>query len=314
MGNQQPAVRKKRRSKTLIKTNLQLSILALPAFLLLLVFSYLPMGGLVLAFKKYNVVDGIFGSPWCGWANFEFFFSSQDAARVLRNTLLLNAMFITVSTILAVIFALMLFEIKKRWVVKTFQTIFVIPSLVSWVVVGYISYAILQPQNGLLNNVLGMLGIQPIMWYSMPQYWPWILLFFSLWKGLGMSLLYYYAALMGVDESMFEAAKLDGANRLQMSWYISLPFLVPTIIILTILHIGNIFRADFGLFYNITQDIGALYPTTDVIDTYIYRALSQIGDIGMSTAVGFFQSVVGFVMIFLTNFIVNKIDSDKALF
>lgn len=314
MGNQQPAVRKKRRSKTLIKTNLQLSILALPAFLLLLVFSYLPMGGLVLAFKKYNVVDGIFGSPWCGWANFEFFFSSQDAARVLRNTLLLNAMFITVSTILAVIFALMLFEIKKRWVVKTFQTIFVIPSLVSWVVVGYISYAILQPQNGLLNNVLGMLGIQPIMWYSMPQYWPWILLFFSLWKGLGMSLLYYYAALMGVDESMFEAAKLDGANRLQMSWYISLPFLVPTIIILTILHIGNIFRADFGLFYNITQDIGALYPTTDVIDTYIYRALSQIGDIGMSTAVGFFQSVVGFVMIYLTNFIVNKIDSDKALF
>ncbi len=314
MGNQQPAVRKKRRSKTLIKTNLQLSILALPAFLLLLVFSYLPMGGLVLAFKKYNVVDGIFGSPWCGWANFEFFFSSQDAARVLRNTLLLNAMFITVSTILAVIFALMLFEIKKRWVVKTFQTIFVIPSLVSWVVVGYISYAILQPQNGLLNNVLGMLGIQPIMWYSMPQYWPWILLFFSLWKGLGMSLLYYYAALMGVDESMFEAAKLDGANRLQMSWYISLPFLVPTIIILTILHIGNIFRADFGLFYNITQDIGALYPTTDVIDTYIYRALSQIGDIGMSTAVGFFQSIVGFVMIYLTNFIVNKIDSDKALF
>ena len=129
-----------------------------------------------------------------------------------------------------------------------------------------------------------------------------------------MSLLYYYAALMGVDESMFEAAKLDGANRLQMSWYISLPFLVPTIIILTILHIGNIFRADFGLFYNITQDIGALYPTTDVIDTYIYRALSQIGDIGMSTAVGFFQSIVGFVMIYLTNFIVNKIDSDKALF
>jgi len=166
----------------------------------------------------------------------------------------------------------------------------------------------------LVNGFLRMLSVNPIQWYTEPKYWPAILVFFSVWKGVGMQSLYYYGALMGVDEEIFEAAKLDGAGRLQTARYVSLPFLIPTITVLTILAVGGIFRADFGLFFNLPQNNGMLYSTTDVIDTYIYRALMKLGDIGMSSAVGIFQSFVGMILVLVTNFIVRKIDREQALF
>ena len=297
----------------MVRDNLQLWSLALPAILQLFVFAYLPMFGIVLAFKKFNVSAGILGSPWNGLENFRFYFESADAVRTLRNTLVMNGLFIIINTSLAICLGLALFEIPNRTVVKTYQTIFVLPHLVSWVVVGYITYTLFQPSLGLVNGILTYFGLNPVQWYSEAKYWPGILVFFSAWKSVGMSCLYYYGALMGVDEEIFEAAKLDGAGRLQTALYVSLPFLIPTITIMTILSIGGIFHADFGLFYNLTQDSGMLYSTTDVIDTYIYRALMKLGNVGMSSSVGLFQSFVGMILVFITNTIVRRIDPERAL-
>ena len=273
------------------KDNLQLLSMALPTILLLAVFNYAPMFGLVLAFKDYKVTDGIFGSPWAGFKNFEFFLKSQDAWRITRNTLGLNFLFIIVGIICGVIFALIMFEVKRARQVKVYQTISILPSFLSWVAVGYIVYALLDPTKGILNQIIEFFGGKGISWYSEPQYWPVILLISKTWQGVGLGSIIYYAALMGVDQELFEAAEIDGANKLQRTWYISLPQLVPIIIIMGLLDVGKIFRADFGLFYNVTRNVGALYPTTDVIDTYVFRALMNQGNIGMSSAVGLFQSV-----------------------
>lgn len=296
------------------KENRQLLILAMPAVLLLLIFNYWPMFGIILAFKDYKVPLGIFGSPWVGFKNFEFFLKSQDAARVIRNTLGLNLMFITAGIFFGVLFALIMFEVKRRTHVKIYQTISIIPSFISWVAVGYIVYALLDPARGLVNQILTALGNEPISWYSEPQYWPVILLISKIWQGVGLGSIIYYAALMGVDSELFEAADIDGAGKLQKTWYISLPQIVPIIIVMAILDIGKIFRADFGLFYNVTRDVGALYPTTDVIDTYVFRALMQQGNIGMSSAVGLIQSVVCFVTLALTNLAVKKLSPENSLF
>jgi ABC-type polysaccharide transport system, permease component len=301
-------------SKVSSKDNLQLSLFALPAIIQIFIFSYLPMFGIILAFKNFNVVKGILRSDWVGLDNFTFFFTSLDAARILRNTLLLNLLFIFVGTVISIIFALILFEINSRIVIKTLQTVFVSPALISWVIVGYITFILLDPGIGVINNIINTFGGKPVSWYTEPQYWPLILLLCTLWKGTGLSCLYYYTALMGIDIEIFDATKLDGANRIQTIIHVSIPYLVPTIIILTILQIGGILRSDFGLFYNITRDIGALYPTTDVIDTYIYRALSSLGNIGMSSAVGLFQSAVGFVLILATNTVVRRISKENSLF
>lgn len=301
-------------NKSSVIDNFQLLTLSLPTILHLFIFCYIPMFGIILAFKNFKVNLGIFKSPWVGFKNFEFFFTSEDAWRVTRNTIGLNFLFIIFGLIFAVIFALMMFELKKRIFVKTYQTIAILPSFISWVIVGYMTYAVLETNKGMLNNVLSVFGIEKISWYSQAQYWPVILLLVSLWHGVGYGSIVYFAGLMGIDTEYFEAAALDGATKLQQIRYISLPFITPLITILTILSIGRIFRSDFGLFFNVTRDIGALYPTTDVIDTYVYRALMSIGDIGMSSAVGLFQSVVGFVLILLTNFIVRKIEPDNSLF
>ena len=294
--------------------NFEFFLLALPAILLIFCFAYIPMGGIVIAFEKFNVAGGIFGSPWVGLKNFEFFFKSSDAWRTVRNTLGLNLMFMTVGLVASVAFAQMCFSLRRKAAIKTYQTITIIPSFLSWVVVGYLVYALLKPAGGLVNQVLQSAGGEGVKWYSTPQYWPLILLATSLWHGVGNGSLFYFASLMGIEPDYFEAAALDGATKWQQFRYVTLPFLVPLIVIMQTLNIGNIFRADFGLFFNVTRDSGALYLTTDVIDTYIYRALIQIGDIGMSAAVGLFQSVVGFFLILTTNFIVRRIDRDSALF
>ncbi len=304
----------KKISRNVFKDNLEFILLGLPGILLKLVFSYIPMIGIIIAFKNYRYDKGILGSDWVGFRNFRFFFESQDAWRVARNTLGMNILFIISGLVVGVSLALLLFEIKKRIAVKTYQTIMILPQFLSWVVVGYMTYALLNPNMGLINQIMRFVGLQPISWYSEPKVWPLLLVIVSQWKVAGMSCIMYYAALMGIDNEYYEAAEIDGANKFQMTWYISIPFLVPMMIILSILAIGNIFRADFGLFYNIPRDIGLLYSTTDVVDTYIFRALRTIGDVGMSAAVGLFQSIVGFVLIIVTNAIVKKIEPDHALF
>jgi putative aldouronate transport system permease protein len=293
--------------------NMQYNLLALPAIILFLIFAYVPMAGLVLAFKDYRFDLGVFKSPWVGFQNFKFFFTSEDAWRITSNTLELNFLFIGAGLVFSVIFALMLFEIKNKYMVKFYQTSMILPNFISWVVVGYMSYIILNPTMGVMNSILKIFGAAPIDWYAEPGYWPGILLIAYLWKSVGINSVIYFAALMGIDTEYYEAADLDGATKLQKIIHISIPFIMPTILIMFILALGGIFRSDFGLFYQLTRDIGKLYSTTDVIDTYIMRSLKTLGDVGMSSAVGLFQSVVGFVTVIVANWVVKKIDSDSAI-
>lgn len=296
------------------KNQLVLTLMALPAAILLFIFNYIPIGGLVIAFKDYRYDKGLFGSEWCGLKNFTFFFKSNDAWRVIRNTIGLNLIFIFVGLVVALIIALMMNEVRSRHFIKTVQTILFFPYFLSWVVVGYLLYAFLHQQYGIINQVLEFFGMQPVSWYIEAGYWPYILTFMSVWKNAGYYSVIYYAALMGIDNTYYEAATLDGANRWQMVWKITLPMIRSVIIVMLILQIGKIMYADFGLFFNLTKNVGTLLPTTDVLDTYIYRALLKVGDIGISSAVGCLQAVVGFVMIFGTNLIVRRIDKDSALF
>lgn len=298
------------------KERLQWFTMALPAIVLRALFAYLPMFGIVLAFKQYKVSDGIFGSKWIGFKNFEFFIKSQDAWRVTRNTLGLNFLFIFTGTACAVIFAFMMYEVKKAMHIKIYQTVSILPKFLSWVAVSYITYALLDPTKGIINRVIESFGGEGVAWYSRTAapYWPVILMIVHIWHSMGMSSILYFAALMGVDNELFEAAEIDGAGKLQKTIYISLPSVVPIIVITTILNVGSIFRADFGLFYNVTNDIGALYSTTDVIDTYVYRALMTLGDIGMGSAVGIVQSVVCTITIVTTNAVVKKISPENTLF
>lgn len=305
---------KKKKGRGYFKDNLQLFTLALPTIILLLVFNYLPMFGIILAFKDYKVPKGIWGSPWAGLKNFDFFLKSQDAFRITRNTILLNLMFIAAGIVFGVIFALIMFEVKKARHVKVYQTVSILPSFLSWVAVGYIVYAFLDPTKGVANQILAFFGKEGVSWYTEPAYWPVILLIVKTWQGVGLGSIIYYAALMGVDSELFEAADIDGASKLQKTWYVSIPQIVPIIVIMAILDIGKIFRADFGLFYNVTRNVGALYPTTDVIDTYVFRALMNQGNIGMSSAASVLQSVVCFVTLVVTNAIVKKISPENSLF
>ncbi len=305
---------KVRKRKKINKAALQDYILAAIPMLYIFVFSYLPMVGIVIAFKNYRYDKGIFGSDWVGFRNFEFFFSSNDFVRITRNTLLLNALFIVVGIIAAVGLAIVLYGVLSRTKIKIFQTILITPHFLSWVVVGYMVYGFLNTRYGVVNQLLQSVGLDKIDWYSKPEAWPFILTIASVWKHVGMDSVTYFAALMGIDSSLIEAAKIDGATRWQVRRHVILPCLIPIISILTILKIGNIFRADFGLFYQLPRDIGLLYETTDVIDTYIFRTMRVIGDMGMSSAAGLLQSIVGFVMVVLTNYVSKKIDPDNGLF
>ena len=302
------------RKRASTRKNFTLTMMALPAAVILFIFSYIPIGGLIIAFKDYRYDLGLFGSEWCGLENFKFFFESNDAWRVLRNTIGLNALFISITLVISVALALMMNEIRSRITIKVVQTIMFFPYFLSWVVVGYLLYAYLHHDYGLLNQILNFFGMKSIAWYASSEYWPFILTFMYAWKMAGYYAVVYYAALMSVDDTYYEAAALDGASRWQMVWKITLPLIRSVIIVMVILQIGRIMYADFGLFFNLTRDQGALYATTDVLDTYIYRALRVTGDIGISSAVGCFQAIVGFIMIMGTNLVVRKIDKDSALF
>jgi putative aldouronate transport system permease protein len=317
LGNKLLNIKKSNNSELLTRKkidNFQLLLLAIPAIVLIFIFSYIPMGGIVIAFKQFKVPLGIFGSPWVGLKNFEFFFKSEDAWRTIRNTLGMNLLMISVHLVCNIAFAMLCFRLKSKLSIKFYQTATIIPSFLSYVIVGYLVYALLKPMGGVANQIIEALGGKSIQWYISPGKWPVILLLTSLWHGVGQGSLFYFASLVGIDKEYFEAASLDGASKWQEFRYIILPFLTPIIVIMQILAIGKIFRADFGLFFNVTRDMGALYSTTDVIDTYIYRALITLGDIGMSASVGVFQSVVGFILIIFTNYIVRKIEADYSFF
>lgn len=296
------------------KDNAELSALLLPGVILMIVFMYIPMFGVIIAFKDYRNNLGIFGSEWVGFQNFQFFFTSQDAWRIARNTMGYGIMFIVVNLIAAVIVAILLYEVKSRVALKFYQTSMILPHFLSWVIVGYITYILLEPNMGVFNQIIRWFGGEGLNWYSEPKYWIAILPLVNLWKNIGLKCIMYYAALMGIDRELFEAAEIDGANRFKQILHITLPSLVPLMTILTILDVGHIIKGDFGLFYTIPRDVGLLYPTTDIIDTYVYRGLRTGDDIGITTAVGLFQSVIGFIMVVGTNLIVKKISPDNSLF
>lgn len=293
---------------------LQLAVMGLPTIIFLIIFSYIPMFGLIIAFKDFKYNKGFLGSDFIGLKNFEFFFKSSDAFRVIRNTILYNLAFIVIGTVVAVVFAIMLSYVAKKFAVKYYQTTMFIPYFLSWVIVAYISTAFLDYKSGVLNGIIRALGFEAVSWYSEPKYWPFILVLFNIWKTVGYSAMVFYASIINIDSSVYEAARIDGCSEWKMITRITVPLIRSTIIMLTILSIGKVFRADFGLFYQLPQGTGALLPVTDVVDTYIYRALKVTGDIGLSSAVGFIQSIVGFILVVVTNMIVNKIDEQSALF
>jgi putative aldouronate transport system permease protein len=305
-----------RRKKTIVLTTMML-----PGAIWLLALRYLPMFGIVLAFKNYVVypknptlLQSIIHSKWSGLKNFEFIFKTSDAALMIRNTMLYNAAWIVLTMAVAVAFAIMLNEVTKKFVAKTYQTLMFFPYFLSWVVVSYFVFAFLAPNDGLLVHLQAGMGQKPTDWYNAPGPWPAILTVASLWKNVGYSCILYLAAITGIDTSQYEAASIDGATKWQQVLFVTLPHLRTMIIILFIMNVGRIFNADFGLFYSVPMNSGPLYPATQVIDTYVYRALTTMHDIGMSTAAGLLQNVVGFVCIMLANTIVRKVDADSALF
>lgn len=295
---------------------LGLLMMALPMMVVVTIFSYIPMGGLIVAFKNYKYRDGILGSPFCKpfWKNFEFLFKSPDTYRIIRNTIGYNLVFIVLTLVISVSIAIMLNEIKSRRALKVYQTTMFFPYFLSWVVVSYIVYAFLNPRLGYLNAIAARNGGQTLDWYNTPEAWIFIIIFMQIWKTVGMNVLMYYASLMSIDASYYEAAAIDGASKMQSIRYITLPFLRPMMIILTILAVGKIMNSDFGLFYQLPMDSKTLYETTDVLETYVYRALIQNGNIGMSSAAGFLKSVVGLILVLITNGIVKKINPDYALY
>ena len=285
-----------------------------PALLFMLAFNYMPMFGIIIAFKTFRVDKGILGSPWSGLNNFRFYFTSQDAWRTTRNTVTLNFLFIAAGLVISLLLAVLISDIKSKKLTKTYQTAMFFPYFVSWVVAGYMVYAFLAGDHGIFNKILLSLGMEKVNWYMQADIWPAILLIAHIWKDSGYYCIIYYAGIMGIDETYYEAAKIDGASRFTMMMKITIPLLSPLISIMLILQIGKIFYADFGMFFHLTKDIGALYKTTDVIDTYVYRSLRVLGDFGMASAAGLYQSVVGFILVILTNTVVGKIDSDNKLF
>lgn len=277
------------------------------------------MFGTVLAFKDFRISrDGFFASvinsKWVGFKNFEYLFSTNDAYIITRNTILYNLFFIFLGLIIAVAFAIMLSELVNKKMAKVYQTGMFLPHFLSWVIISYFAFTFLSMDKGTLNHLITLFGGDKISWYSEPKYWPFILVLVGIWKGVGYNSVVYLASLTGIDKSYYEAAVIDGATKWKQIRYITIPLLKPLMIILTILAIGGIFRSDFGLFYQLPKDSGALYPVTNVIDTFVYRGLINMGDIGMSTAAGLYQSLVGLVLILLANYIVRKIERDHAIF
>lgn len=295
------------------KKYIPIYLMALPGLIYLFINNYMPLPGLVLAFKNYKAKLGIYGSPWAGLKNFEYLFQN-DVWYITRNTILYNLAFIVLNTVLAIMVAIILSEITSK-LKKVYQSSILLPYLISSVIIAYLVYAFLGVDNGFFNKtLLPLFGLKPISWYTETSYWPFILIFVSAWKSVGYNCIIYLATIMGFDKSYYEAARIDGATKMQQIFRITIPMLKGTIIMLTLLAIGRIFYSDFGLFYQVPRNSGVLFSVTQTIDTYVYRGLLELGDISMSSAAGVYQSIVGFILILSANLIVRKIDKDNALF
>jgi len=297
-----------------IKSAPFLYMIALPGILFYFLFCYVPMYGVLIAFKDFNISRGILGSDWAGLRNFEFFFSSDQLGRVVYNTLFLNVLFISMTTLFSVLIALLLNEIRLKLYKRVAQSVIFLPFFMSWIVISMLVHAFLGGQTPTLNTWLESLGLTGLNWMYEPYLWPMILTIIRVWQGVGYGSIIYLAAITGIPEDLYEAARIDGASRFKIMLRITLPLLVPTISVLTLLSVGRIFNGDFGMIYAIIGDNGLLFPTTDVIDTYVYRAMRILNDFGMSAAVGLTQSVLGLVLILTVNGIVRKISKDSSLF
>lgn len=311
-----PSIKIKSTKKTLLLTSM-----ALPGIVWLFLFRYLPMFGIVLSFKDYRIyyqkpslINNIIHSEWVGLKNFRFLFVTTDAWIMVRNTIGYNALWIVLSLVISVSFAIMLNEITSKFIAKTYQTMMFFPYFLSWVVVSYFVFAFLSQDKGLISHMQQNAGVPVTEWYHDPKPWPYILTIAYLWKNLGYACVLYLAAITGIDASQYEAARIDGANKWQQVIYVTLPHLKTTIIIIFIMNVGKIFNADFGLFYSVPMDSGPLFPATQVVDTYVYRALRNMGEIGMSSAAGLFQNVVGFICIMVANTITRKVSPESSLF
>ena len=298
-----------------IRGSLPLYLMVLPGLIYLIVNNYIPMGGIIIAFKQVNWNKGILGSPWVGFSNFEYLFKTRDAWTITRNTIGYNLAFIILGTVMAIAIAILLSEIRSERMKKVYQTMYLMPYLISTVVVSYLAFALLSIDSGFMNKtLLPAMGMQPIAWYTEPRHWPAILIITYLWKSFGYNSIIYYATLVGIDYSYYEAAAIDGATRWQQIRFVTLPALRPTIITLTLLAVGRIFYSDFGLFYQVPMNSGPLIDVTNTIDTYVYRGLVQLNDLGMSSAAGVYQSLVGFLLVVGANYVVGKVDQENTLF
>ena len=297
-----------------VRKHWMLWLMAMPAVLCLIIFNYIPMVGLVMAFQDLDFAKGIFTSPFIGFKNFEFLFASTDAWIVTRNTILYNVVFIVLNLFLSVGLAIIMHELTCVRYSKVLQTIYIMPHFLSMVVVATIVYAFLSPTSGFLNSILAEFGIGRINWYAKKEAWPFILVLVNVWKHVGYNSIVYVATISGISDEYYEAALIDGATKLQQIRYITIPPMRYIIAIKLIMAIGGIFQSDFGLFYTVPRDSGSLYSVTNVLDTYIYRGMMNLNNMGMSTAAGLYQSVVGFVLVLVANKIVSKIDPETAMF
>ena len=310
-----PSARKKSSIGNRIKRCIPMYLMALPGLVYLIINNYIPMSGIIIAFKSVNWRKGILASPWAGFSNFEYLFKTRDAWTITRNTICYNLVFIVLGTVMAIAIAILLGEIRSKKLKQVYQTVFLLPYLISIVVVSYLVFAMLSIDSGFINkSILPALGKNAVAWYTEPKYWPFILVIVYLWKTFGYNCIIYYATLVGVDHSYYEAAAIDGATRWQQIRHVTLPALTPTIITLTLLSVGKIFYSDFGLFYQVPMNSGPLLDVTNTIDTYVYRGLIQLNDLGMSSAAGVYQSLVGFILVLAANKVVSRVDKESALF
>ena len=293
---------------------LPIYIMALPGLIYLFINNYMPLPGLVLAFKKYNAKKGIFGSDFVGLKNFKFIFATKDAFVITRNTILYNIAFIIINTIIAVAVAILIAEMTSG-MKKLYQCLILLPYMISMVIVSYLVYGFLSNDNGFINNtIMPMLGKDPVQWYMEVKAWPFLLIFVNAWKVAGYNCIIYISTILGIDKGIYESAAIDGASKWMQIRKITIPLLKPTVIMMTLLAVGRIFYSDFGLFYQVPQNQGSLFSVTNTIDTYVYRGLLELGNMSMSSAAGLYQSVIGFILILTANLVVRKLDPDSALF
>ncbi len=306
------AQKKKSRRRAEIRKTIPLFLMMLPGLVYLFCNNYLPMFGILIAFKKVNFSIGILQSPWVGFQNFEFLFKTKDAWTMIRNTVCYNVVFISLGLVISVAIAILMAEISSRKIAKVIQPIICFPSMVSAVILSFLVYGFLSNTYGFINTTI--LKDNPINWYASAQYWPFILTIVHFWQSSGQSSIIYMASIGGIDKGLYESARLDGANKMQQIWNITLPMLRPMIILMTLMSIGRIFNSDFGLFYQVPLGQGLLTSTTQTIDTYVYRALLELNNVGMSSAASVFQAIIGFLLVVISNAIVRKVDNENALF